>query len=51
MRGYRCSHIGHFARECTGKKIEANLRYSTFKVQEEKDEDPKELIFVDTMLN
>ncbi|GJZ37265.1 hypothetical protein Tco_0583456 [Tanacetum coccineum] len=44
--------LGHFARECTGKKVDSKTRYSTFKIKElDKSEEPKALVSVDSMLN
>ncbi|GJU70275.1 hypothetical protein Tco_1256534 [Tanacetum coccineum] len=42
------------ARECTGKQVESNARYSTFKIKElelDKPADPKALLSVDSMVN
>ncbi|GJZ44101.1 putative ribonuclease H-like domain-containing protein [Tanacetum coccineum] len=44
----------HFARECTGKQVESNARYSAFKIKEleqDKPADPKALLSVDSMVN
>ncbi|GJS21972.1 hypothetical protein Tco_0450604 [Tanacetum coccineum] len=46
--------LGHFARECTGKQVESNARYSVFKIKElkhDKPADPKALLSVDSMVN
>ncbi|GKD44559.1 hypothetical protein Tco_1269204, partial [Tanacetum coccineum] len=44
--------MGHFARECTGKQLDAKARYSAFKLKElDKSEEPKALLSVDSMLN
>ncbi|GKD72929.1 putative ribonuclease H-like domain-containing protein, partial [Tanacetum coccineum] len=49
---YQCSKLGHFARECTGKKVDSKTRYSQFKIKElDKSEEPKALVSVDSMLN
>ncbi|GKG22669.1 ribonuclease H-like domain-containing protein, partial [Tanacetum coccineum] len=43
VKCYKCSELGHFARECTG---------SSFKLKElDKTEEPKALLSVDSMLN
>ncbi|GJT17800.1 putative ribonuclease H-like domain-containing protein [Tanacetum coccineum] len=42
------------ARECTGKQVESNARYSAFKIKEleqDKPADPKALLSVDSMVN
>nr|GFA65807.1 ribonuclease H-like domain-containing protein [Tanacetum cinerariifolium] len=43
--------LGHFARECNVKKVDEKARYSTFKISEVKSEEPKAMVFVDSMLN
>ncbi|GJZ71095.1 UBN2 domain-containing protein [Tanacetum coccineum] len=49
---YKCSELGHFARECTGKQLDSKARYSAFKLKElDKSEEPKALLSVDSMLN
>ncbi|GJU74151.1 putative ribonuclease H-like domain-containing protein [Tanacetum coccineum] len=52
VRCNQCSELGHFARECTGKKVDSKTRYSQFKIKElDKSEEPKALVLVDSMLN
>ncbi|GJV99775.1 putative ribonuclease H-like domain-containing protein [Tanacetum coccineum] len=52
VKYYKCSELGHFARECTGKKLDSKARYSSFKLKElDKIEEPKALLSVDSMLN
>ncbi|GKB41205.1 retrovirus-related pol polyprotein from transposon TNT 1-94 [Tanacetum coccineum] len=48
----KCSELGHFARECTGKQLDSKARYSSFKLKElDKTEEPNALLSVDSMLN
>ncbi|GJW63934.1 putative ribonuclease H-like domain-containing protein [Tanacetum coccineum] len=49
---YKCSELGHFARECTRKQMDSKARYSSFKLKElDKSEEPTALLSVDSMLN
>ncbi|GJR00389.1 putative ribonuclease H-like domain-containing protein [Tanacetum coccineum] len=52
VKCYKCSELGYFARECTGKQVDSKARYSSFKLQElNKGEETKALLSVDSMVN
>ncbi|GJZ59026.1 putative ribonuclease H-like domain-containing protein [Tanacetum coccineum] len=52
VKCYKCSELGHFSRECTGKQLDSKARYSAFKLKElDKSEEPKALLSVDSMFN
>nr|GEU42208.1 hypothetical protein [Tanacetum cinerariifolium] len=48
---YNCLQLEHFVRECNVKKVNEKARYFTFKISEEKTEEPKAMVSVDSMLN
>ncbi|GJW17786.1 ribonuclease H-like domain-containing protein [Tanacetum coccineum] len=40
VKCYKCSELGHFAKECIGKQLDSKARYSAFKLKElDKSED------------
>ncbi|GJV51664.1 ribonuclease H-like domain-containing protein [Tanacetum coccineum] len=52
VKCYKCSELGYFARECTGKQVDSKARYSSFKLQElNKGEETKALLSVDSIVN
>ncbi|GJY21610.1 putative ribonuclease H-like domain-containing protein [Tanacetum coccineum] len=53
FRCYKCLQRGHFAKECRAKGGNDKQRYLSFKIQEvgKKEEDPKALITVDTLVD
>ncbi|GKA50924.1 putative ribonuclease H-like domain-containing protein [Tanacetum coccineum] len=51
VKCYKCSELGYFARECTGKQLDSKARYSSFKLKElDKSEEPKALLSVDSIV-